>query len=256
MRRILLIATLFGLVVAGPATSAGFLPDAQKPDMIQILPPSPAEGSPTDLADRAIFRSTRSLKGSPRWLLAKNDVAYATADLLRDFSCAVGVTLTSLNAPRLTALIDRMDVDLFTAVNAPKVKYGRKRPYQVAAGDICVEEQRESLKHNADYPSGHAALSWATGLILAELKPDRATQVLTRAEAFGASRVVCGVHNASSVDAGRLAATALLATLHGQAAFRADVDGARAELAALKAVPPPNAEICAAETSVTSQAAW
>jgi acid phosphatase (class A) len=46
---------------------------------------------------------------------------------------------------------------------------------------------------------------------------------------------VCGVHNASAVEAGRLTATAVFAAQHASAEFRADVDAARQELVALRA---------------------
>ena len=256
MRTRLIAAMAGGFFLFGQAVAAGYLPAGGQPDMVKILPPAPPEGSPGDLADRAIFRNTRALKGSPRWLLARSDVPYATSDLLRDFSCAVGVTLTVVNAPKLTALLTKMNQDLFPAVDAPKKFYNRKRPFQNQPGDICVEQQREALKHNADYPSGHAALAWATGLILAEINPAHATAIMLRARAFGESRAVCGVHNASAVSAGQMDATALVAVLHGEAAFRADLETARQELAGLRSSPPPVAEMCDSEAAVTAQAPW
>ena len=54
-------------------------------------------------------------------------------------------------------------------------------------------------------------LGW--GLVLAELAPDRATPILSRARAIGESRVVCGVHYPSDVLAGYLAASLWVSTL-------------------------------------------
>ena len=48
-------------------------------------------------------------------------------------------------------------------------------------------------------------------MILAELEPDRASDILVRARAYGESRVVCGVHNASAVEGGRIIAAAMVA---------------------------------------------
>ena len=89
-------------------------------------------------------------------------------------------------------------------------------------------------------------------MVLAEIAPDRATQVLARARAYGESRVVCGVHNASAVDAGRTEASIVIAALHSSAEFRADLDAARTELAAAraKATPPAN---CDAENALVAQ---
>ena len=43
-------------------------------DVLAILPPAPRSTDPRGVADRAIFKATRALQGSPRWALATNDV--------------------------------------------------------------------------------------------------------------------------------------------------------------------------------------
>jgi len=93
-------------------------------------------------------------------------------------------------------------------------------------------------------------------LILAELAPDRATAILNRGRAFGESRVVCGVHSPSAVDAGRTNGASLVATLHGQTAFRADLEAAREELAALRAKAAPLTASCAASLALDAQAVF
>jgi acid phosphatase (class A) len=85
--------------------------------------------------------------------------------------------------------------------------------------------------------SGHATISWAWGLILAELAPDRATEILMRARSIGESRVVCGVHYPSDVEEGRTNGAALVAALHSSPEFRADMEKARAEVAAARETP-------------------
>ena len=147
-----------------------------------------------------------------------------------------------------------MRPDVERAVNQPKNYYMRPRPFFSLPGDICVARNENA---SPDYPSGHATWGWSVGLVLAEIDPDRATQVLVRARAFGESRVVCGVHNASSVDAARTVAASVVAALHGDAAFRADLDAARAELAGLLRTPRrPAPAACAAETAGRSRTPW
>jgi acid phosphatase (class A) len=72
-------------------------------------------------------------------------------------------------------------------------------------------------------------------MLLGELDPDRAAAIIARGRAFGQSRVVCGLHYQSDVDAARLGATVLVAALHGDPEFEADLDAARGEMAALRA---------------------
>jgi acid phosphatase (class A) len=125
--------------------------------------------------------------------------------------------------------------------------YKRKRPFLIDRGPICLPRTEELVK-SFDYPSGHTTMSWVVGLLLAEAAPDRATDILARARAYGESRVVCGVHTASAVEGGRTTASAVVATLHSSVAFEAALSAARVELAALrKKAAPITSASCATE---------
>jgi acid phosphatase (class A) len=228
------------------AARAGYLAGSALPDMIRVLPPAPVSGGPVDAADRAIFRATRSLEGTPRWTLARDDNDLSVAYLLSAFRCSTGLPLDARSTPRLAALLGRLREDAFGAMDPPKNKYQRKRPFLVQQGPVCIQDT-SALVNDGDYPSGHTMIGWVTGLILAELVPDHSADILVRARAYGESRAVCGVHNASAVQAGRTAGSALLAALQGSAAFRADLEAARAELAALHAGKPAS---CVKEAAV------
>lgn len=235
--------------------AGGYLHGALAPDTLAVLPPAPAAGSPRDRADRAVFKATRALKGTPRWSLAKSDVDFSVSAMMADFSCAAGVSFDPRTAPKLAGLLRAIGPDVAAAANRPKQAYARKRPYLADQGDICVE--RSSIPAaNFEYPSGHATLGWAMGLIIAELVPDRAGAVLSRARAFGESRVVCGVHYASAVEEGRTNGAALVAALHGEPAFSADLDAARGEMAALRASASPRPQTCDAEMALTAKTPW
>lgn len=212
-------------------------------DTTPILPPVPAAGSIRDEADKAVFRDTRKLEGSARWAQAQDDVEYR--NMLKTFACALGAELTPQTAPKTAALIARMGPDITRAVVGPKDLYRHPRPYLRQPGPICVADG-ERLAQSFDYPSGHVTISWSVGLVLAELAPDRAVPILTRARTFGDSRLVCGVHSLSAVEEGRTNGAALVAALHGSPAFRADLEAARAELpAARRAAAKPDPALCA-----------
>lgn len=254
-------AALSALIMVGGAAvaqapkpaAAGYLGEAA-PDTYKILPLAPKAGTIRYEADRKAFLATRPLKDSPRWALAVNDVNQFI--ILKDMSCAVGVELTAQNAPRLSALISKMAPDVARATNRPKDIYQRKRPYLIDEGPICVAKD-PALAASPDYPSGHATWGWTVALVLAELAPDRATEILVRGRAFGESRMVCGVHNMSAVEAARTNASALVAGLHGSAAFRSDMDAAREEIAKARAAgPAPDAKACAAEAELTKDAPY
>ena len=165
-------------------------------------------------------------------------------------SCALGVELTDQNAPRFTALMRRVGRDSSLLTNLPKDQFKRLRPFLIDKGPICLDP-KGGIANSFDYPSGHVTFSWTVGLILAELAPDRATDILIRARAFGESRLVCGVHNMSAVESGRTNGSIIVASLHGQPEFRADLDAVRSEIAAArKAGPTPDAATCAKDAEL------
>jgi len=261
--RLVAIAAAATMIGAAPATKTAPTPTptapqpylgASAPDTYKILPPAPVPGTTRYEADRTIFLQTRSLKDTPRWVMARGDDNSAL--IIKDMSCAIGVELTAKNAPKTTALIFRTRTDVSRATNHPKDIYKRQRPYLIDEGPICVDKT-DDLARSPDYPSGHNTWGWTIGLILAELAPDRATEILSRARAFGESRLVCGVHNLSAVEAGRLNGSIVVAGLHGSEEFRRDMDVARKEIAAArKAGPAPDPAMCAKEAELVAKSSY
>ena len=236
---------------ARPATRTGYLTPTQLPDVSRIVPPAPTAGDARFLADMAIFRATRALEGTPRWAMALSDDNVSTNGILSAFSCALGVQTTAETMPRLRALLARANTDTLRPALALKKQYQHKRPFQVEPGKVCLSDRgRAALETDPDYPSGHTTASWEAGLILAEIVPEASSEILLRARAFGESRIVCGVHNASAVEAGRLTATVVFAAQHVSAEFRADVDAAREELTALRALHSDRPERCKDEAAM------
>ncbi len=252
MRATFLLPTAAFLVLAGgPATRApqSYL-DRDAFDLLTVLPPPPAVGDARDRADRAIFVSTRRFAGTPRWDLARNDVASGPAEMMRDFSCALGVTLTPANAPLLLAVADKASIDTARQTNAAKRRYKRLRPFMIDQGPIC--QPRFELR-SYDYPSGHTTRGWTWATILAEIAPDRATAILARGRAYGESRIVCGVYNRSAVEAGLISASATMAVVRAQPAFQADLAAARLEIDALRHDPAaPRPAACDSEAALVA----
>lgn len=250
-----LVAAAGGMALAQhpPPAPQGYLGEAA-PDSYKILPPAPTPGTIRYQADRAAFLASRSLKDSPRWSLATADADEAA--IVKDMSCAIGIELTPQNAPTLTRILTTMRHDVRRAVNHTKDIYKRQRPYLIDEGDICVAKT-EGLDKSPDYPSGHTTWGWSVGLVLAELVPERSTEILARARSFGESRLVCGVHNMSAVESGRTNGSIVVAGLHGSAQFRADMDKARKEIAtARKSAEVPDGAACAAEAELIAKSPY
>ena len=250
----LTLITLLAITGAAAQTAPsvqGYLARHAEPDTRRLLPPPPKAGSGRESDDRAIFAATRALVGQSRWRLATADADMSPGPAL--FACAIGAELNADNAPILTMLLRRTSVDARAVVDPPKDHYARPRPYLTAANApaICVPKT-DALAKSPSYPSGHATLSWAWGLILAELAPDRAIDVLMRARSIGESRIVCGVHYLSDVEQGRTNGSALVAALHGDPAFRADMDKARVEITTIRQISHTAPGDCTAQTEAAA----
>lgn len=257
--RALLAAALVLTVVGAAAEPIPALQPYLKPgalDAAALLAPPPQPGSAAHAADAATYAATRALAGTPRWQLAVADVPSGVARLLDDFSCAAGRRLDPARLLALAALLARTRRDVVGVVRDAKARFARLRPLVGNDATLCVPRS-EALDKSFAYPSGHATEGWTFGLVLAALMPERAAPLLRRARIYGESRIVCGVHWASDVEAGRLTGAALFAALVGDPAFRADLDRARSEIAGAPAEAGPDLkagpdlEVCAREDTAS-----
>jgi acid phosphatase (class A) len=239
-----------GLSVAQDIPRVGYLGQTGL-DTTGLIGAPPAPGSVGAEADRAIFRATRALKGSARWDMAVAD--FNERAVIGNMSCAIGVQINLATMPATTKLILHMAPDVTRAAYGPKKAFLRPRPYKVDPGETCGV--LPATEDAYDYPSGHAAWGWATGLVFAEMLPGRSVAILKRARAVGTGRAVCGVHNASSVEAGQIIGAAVVAAEHGSPEFRADLEAAKAELAAAVAAGPAPTG-CEAQAAALETPPW
>lgn len=233
-----------------PGMLAGYLPRAALPNSLALLPQPPAAGSALHAADEAAYAATLALKGSERWAMAQRDNTLAFPAAADTFACALDVPVSTEATPHLVTLLRRSYVDAGLATYAAKDHYKRKRPFDQHQASTCVPHEDAKLAKDGSYPSGHAALGWAWGLILAEMAPERADALLARGHAFGQSRVICGAHWQSDVDQGRVVGAAALARLRADPVYRAQFELAQGEVQAarLKGLKPTGD--CAAEAAL------
>jgi acid phosphatase (class A) len=254
-KRLIGLALTMGLAAAPAFAATGYLDPAHRPDATSFILPPPAPGSAEAKADAKAFKVTRRLQGSERWKLAIHDDIYDAPVVLGDFGCAMGVRLDASNAPRLLALVEKLQADSSAVVRTAKGLYKRPRPLVGNHAPICLD--RKDFAGSFSYPSGHGSMIGAVSLVLAELAPDRAGPIAARARAFAESRVVCGVHWPSDVTTGAQAGTVLVAALHADPAFRADMEAARAEVAAARAsAPAADAGQCLIENAAAAKRPW
>jgi acid phosphatase (class A) len=227
----------------------GYLDPKALPNSLTLIPPPPVPGSAAFANDEEIARGTFALRGTPRFALAVSDFDLKLSNLVDDFSCALDAKITEENAPYLSTLLRRSFSDLALSTYAAKNYYKRTRPFQQNHGPIGAPEYQAALEKDPSYPSGHTAVGWGFALILTEISPDRADELLARGRAYGESRIVVNHHWYSDVVWGRFMGAATVARLHADATFRADMDAAREEISALLAKGIVPTHDCKAEAA-------
>ncbi|MEQ8859071.1 MAG: phosphatase PAP2 family protein [Pseudomonadales bacterium] len=231
-----------------PGLLQGYLSPDAYPDSLGLLPPPPAPGSAAQRLDEAVNRTALALQGSARFRLAALDNDLSFPGAAGTFACAVGAPITETATPFLYQLLRRTLVDAGLATYAAKNHYQRKRPFLGNGRPTCIDEaEQQRLVEDGSYPSGHTAIGWAWALILTELAPDRANEILARGYAFGDSRMICNVHWPSDVTAGRAVGAAAVARLHADRTFRADLARAGREIEAARAARLPPQRDCGEE---------
>ena len=197
--------------------------------------------------DEAINRSALAVQGTPRWDMAAKDAVLTMPTVAQTFSCALGVPVSAEKTPKLNSLLRKVLVDAGGSTSEAKDRYQRTRPFVVNGKPTCTPDLEGRLRNNGSYPSGHAAIGYAFGLVLSQVAPDRGDTLVARGIAFAESRLVCNVHWESDVEQGQLMAAAVVARFNAQEAFRNDVAAARAEVEALRAQGAKSDRDCEAE---------
>ena len=214
----------------GPGFVAGYLAESDIPNSLTQVPPPPGAGSAALALDHDIAQRSFALYNTPRWTQAIADADLTFPNAASAFSCSLGITVSEADTPRLYRLLRRTLTDLGRSPRAAKVHYDRRRPFVENQHPLCTPQEKNRLARDGSYPSGHNAIGWGWALILAEISPAQTDALLVRGRNFGESRNVCNVHWHSDVMQGRLVGAGMVARLHADPVFRADLAAARLEI--------------------------
>lgn len=88
-----------------PGLLQGYLSKENLPNTLSLLPPEPAKGTAADKLDQKISQSSLSLRGTPRWELAKQDANLHFPAAAETFSCVLNAPITQQLARHLYRLL-------------------------------------------------------------------------------------------------------------------------------------------------------
>ena len=179
-----------------------FLKSSQVVSSYDLLPPPPAVDSIAFLNDKAQYEKGKLLRNTERGKQAYNDAQVEGDGVPRAFSEAFGYTISAQTTPEIFKLVTKLREDAGDlATRSAKQTYMRIRPFAYFKESTCRPEDEATLSKNGSYPSGHTSIGWATALVLAEINPARQSEIIKRGYEMGQSRVICGYHWQSDVDA-------------------------------------------------------
>lgn len=213
----------------------GYLTEKEMPNSLILVAPPPAEGTAAYALDMEMATMYVASTDEARREQAAKDAVLHFPEAMDAFNIILDIKISEEATPNLYMIMRRTLADAGLSTYAAKNYYKRERPFMVNNGPICTPEQEEGLRMDGSYPSGHTSIGWAWALILAEIFPDQADDILVRGKEFGISRNVCNVHWNSDVEAGRMMGSATVAKLHSNEDFMTDLAAAKEEISILMA---------------------
>jgi len=215
-----------------------YFTQGEMPDMMVFLPGPPDSTSAAFLNDVARYYWGKEMRKDPeRAAQATRDAVYGLETILAEFEEAFGMKISQEDTPEIYKVLLEGTATCDSICTRPKREYMRRRPFMVFNEPTLYPEDEPALRLNGSYPSGHTLLGWSSALLMMEINPDRATEIMARGYRYGENRLVVGAHWQSDTDAARLAASVAYARLHTSERFLEQMKKARAEYQALKGDP-------------------
>ena len=222
-RRHALLALLAASVLMGPLTveamgqTAAVPPAAAhalktfqilNPDQVdpsRMLPPPSQDGSDLQKADLADVRRVYKSRTPERRTQAEWDDKHESAEL---FFATLGPGFYLARLPATAKLLTAVDAEQEMAATIAKRYFKRKRPWAIDPSLVACDYATNAPPLTS-YPSGHATLGYTVGFVLAALMPEKSQAILGRAQDYAYSRVVCGAHYRSDIEASHVFGTEL-----------------------------------------------
>jgi acid phosphatase (class A) len=209
-----------------PAAAAPLFLSPSDTDPKMLLPAPPAEGSEAAKAELAELDRIQEHRSKADFDRADHDFRTRDASLFAD---AVGPGFDLAKLPVTARLLANVHKEEDAAASVAKDYFQRLRPW---ISDPVLDSCSKLDAPHSSYPSGHAAMAYSMGVVLASLLPEKAPAIMARAADFAENRLVCGMHRRRDIQSGQVLGTVVAELLLRNPQFRIEYDAAARELLA------------------------
>lgn len=193
-------------------------------DVSLLLADPPATDSDAAKAELAELHRIETNRTPEQIAKAKAD---ETEEDMFAYKSVFGPAFTPEFLPITAALGEHVKNEQSVVGASLKQVFQRPRPFQTDATLHPVCEL--TIVHNS-YPSGHALTGYLEALTLAEIVPEKRGEILARADDYAYSRMLCGVHYRSDLEASRKVSYVVFGYMLATPRFQHDLAAARAEM--------------------------
>jgi acid phosphatase (class A) len=224
---------LFGSAAAQSTMAAARSPktlEALTPyevDPARLLPPPPPDGSDRQKAELAEVQRVYRSRSPERYAAALWDDKHESSEI---FASALGPGFDLKKLPATARLLAIVENDQSVSATMAKNFFLRNRPWAMDPSLIPCD-YKPGAKPRTSYPSGHATLGYSVGYVLAALAPEKAQAIQARAADYAYSRIVCGDHYPSDLEASHALGVAVGLQLLSNPGLAEPIAAAKAELA-------------------------
>lgn len=223
LTKIFALALAIGFAAPAFAEDAKPFADDKQINLIELLPPPPANDSAqmkAELAEILTIQVTRTPAMEAR------AIADADEDVWRFANVIDNPKFTKENLPKFSAFFDRIVATEGAVVDPAKDFWKRPRPHLYS--DLVRPVVK--LSKSGAYPSGHTTVGTLMGIVLSNMVPEKKAALMARAWEYGHNRLVGGIHYATDIEAGRIAGTVIAQTIMTHDDYKAEFEAAKQEL--------------------------
>jgi acid phosphatase (class A) len=224
MRSLFLAALTTAVLALSPvhAEEAKPFATAKTIDLLTLLKPPPANDSAQTRAELAEVLSIQVTRTPEMEAQAQADVV----ENVWRFANVMGPTFKTEALPAFSAFFDRIVATEGEVVDPAKDSWKRPRPHQYSP----LVKPAVKLSNSGAYPSGHTTVGTLMGVVLSNMVPEKRSEIMARAWAYGENRIIGGIHFRADIEAGRIAGTVIAARIMEQPDFQVEYAAAKAEL--------------------------